>query len=252
MRTDAHHPTGGYPRERGGTPAMTGSMIHCSGLSPRARGNVFRTAKRVSDLGAIPASAGERSPYGVCATRRGGYPRERGGTLTPGPPWDRNWGLSPRARGNEKSTSAGRWSSKGLSPRARGNGAHIQKQSLVPGAIPASAGERPARAFKSAKLRGYPRERGGTMTSITPVSVAPGLSPRARGNVGDRRGAGRIVGAIPASAGERLPITDAWLHDRGYPRERGGTRRTFPRGRLSAGLSPRARGNALCADPCGA
>ena len=47
----------------------------------------------------------------------------------------------------------------------------------------------------------YPRERGGTSEQWKRLSLALGLSPRARGNDRDLRDRGRRLGSIPASAG---------------------------------------------------
>ena len=70
-----------------------------------------------------------------------------------------------------------------------------------------------------------------------------GLSPRVRGNQGDR---GLVVGAagsIPARAGEPYSSPVSAIARWVYPRACGGTCRDSPRASSSMGLSPRVRGN---------
>ena len=96
--------TRGYPRKRGGTctlvrlkaleeeaiPASAGERLlrRASvggfwGLSPQARGNELAQAVGQFGKGAIPASAGERVRSCRLASRGWGYPRKRGGTMSP-------------------------------------------------------------------------------------------------------------------------------------------------------------------------
>ena len=70
-----------------------------------------------------------------------------------------------------------------------------------------------------------------------------GLSPRTRGNPRDRCEGVEVVGSIPANAGEPQTCVPPTPRARVYPRERGGTVLTPPRGWSAAGLSPRTRGN---------
>ncbi len=77
------------------------------------------------------------------------------------------------------------------------------------------------------------------------LSWVTGLSPRARGNAFAQALARIGIGAIPASAGERVLSAAPLPSQRGYPRERGGT---WDPGALrwsELGLSPRARGNGV-------
>ena len=111
----------------------------------------------------------------------------------------------------------------------------------------------------------YPRERGGTLVTVTGVTSELGLSPRARGNGHRNTRCARLNGSIPASAGERENGPAYPCRQGVYPRERGGTLtqpvghrvfRVYPRERGGTenlamlrlpeeGLSPRARGNAV-------
>ena len=69
----------------------------------------------------------------------------------------------------------------------------------------------------------YPRERGGTHRQDHVHAVAPGLSPRTRGNPGRWWTRPAYARSIPANAGEPLPVRRAMLLCGVYPRERGGT-----------------------------
>ena len=69
----------------------------------------------------------------------------------------------------------------------------------------------------------YPRVCGGTLDKLEPALAVNGLSPRVRGNRTKRPGIVRVVGSIPACAGEPAikvltpPVTTV------YPRVCGGT-----------------------------
>ncbi len=222
MRCPRNNMAGAYPRERGGTSERCSSVFQVQGLSPRARGNRQAGDPGTPPGGPIPASAGEPQTAEDGIAPGTAYPRERGGTET----------LITADRALE-----------GLSPRARGNQDRQPPADAASGPIPASAGE-PIKTKAARPTDGaYPRERGGTRTTIAPGCFAVGLSPRARGNRGclGRGRTGR--GPIPASAGE--PVIHALEDDLdgAYPRERGGTTVVSLSFDSPPGLSPRARGN---------
>ena len=109
------------------------------------------------------------------------YPRVCGGTFAiPGP------GIRGR----------------GLSPRVRGNRIGRMHSGIMRGSIPACAGE-PGRSRRGACRPGvYPRVCGGTVILIAPTVFCTGLSPRVRGNPGERGNARNALRSIPACAGE--------------------------------------------------
>ena len=114
---------------------------------------------------------------------------------------------------------------------------------MLTGSIPANAGEPSAHHGRDRVVRVYPRERGGTAAIFLLPSSVRGLSPRTRGNPHHLQRHAQINGSIPANAGEP-PITFREILPTGvYPRERGGTQATGEVLDLSAGLSPRTRGN---------
>ncbi len=207
---------------RGGTGGSSAHSQVTEGLSPRARGNRYKQTYCRASTRSIPACAGEpASSPGACTSIKV-YPRVRGGTRLIGAVSDSSWGLSPRARGNQRTS------------------ARIDSQS---GSIPACAGEPSIQLRLLAPRQVYPRVRGGTRDRVSPSRSDSGLSPRARGNRNARAFALSGCRSIPACAGE------PWLFLRDecavevYPRVRGGTRCNASRRESGGGLSPRARGN---------
>ena len=95
---------GVYPRGRGGTPSRSLKSCGVRGLSPRARGNRDLDVARAHAGGSIPAGAGEPPRPTRPLAGTGVYPRGRGGTPSRGDSRRFFAGLSPRARGNPKST----------------------------------------------------------------------------------------------------------------------------------------------------
>jgi len=211
-----------YPRMRGGTQCRAEAVAADGGLSPHARGNPLRSTCTAQKWGPIPACAGEPCKCQSLRTWARAYPRMRGGT---------------RAKAPIKRMLLG------LSPHARGNPARLTSGLFFAGPIPACAGE-PC-SFCEAGFSGgaYPRMRGGTKIAQCKTLPRVGLSPHARGNLGEALFHPSKQGPIPACAGEppvgRRCGGSCWA----YPRMRGGTssRRC---GKYSArGLSPHARGN---------
>ena len=170
-----------YPRVCGGTPRGHKDSCACPGLSPRVRGNPLTFCQAHGSHRSIPACAGE--PYNYNRGRAAGqvYPRVCGGTV------------HPRLH---------RLPTDGLSPRVRGNPKALGLELVIPGSIPACAGEpRPAPPAVSSCWV-YPRVCGGTRWSFIAARRSLGLSPRVRGNQVAERPAYQQSGSIPACAGE--------------------------------------------------
>ena len=75
------------------------------GLSPRGRGNLGARTERLDPLGSIPAWAGEPDTWIPTQGYPAVYPRVGGGTAFVSALEDFCDGLSPRGRGNLRSTS---------------------------------------------------------------------------------------------------------------------------------------------------
>ena len=130
-----------YPRACGGTLRNSSTGSTTIGLSPRVRGNLSMRGSSPSNMGSIPARAGEPTSFSSDVTTERVYPRACGGTIYRRGALPRRGGLSPRVRGNRGGDVAG---------------AGLDRS------IPARAGE-PADGYDNrAMLRVYPRACGGT------------------------------------------------------------------------------------------
>ena len=178
--------SGDYPRMRGGTRIRPWLMPSAWGLSPHARGNREVIQQNPASSGTIPACAGEPRGLTLPLDEDGDYPRMRGGT---------------EAKQNIEREC------KGLSPHAWPNRRHTERSVGRPGTIPACAGEPSTSSAGEARLRDYPRMRGGTCSSSAGRVRPTGLSPHARGNPSVSVLPPARPGTIPACAGE--PIAHA-------------------------------------------
>ena len=213
-----------YPRVCGGTGSGAKAIIKSDGLSPRMRGNHRYATRGKQSGGSIPAYAGEPSGVRQMRVRLRVYPRVCGGT----PDY--------RALVIRKS---------GLSPRMRGN--HPARCLFINPArsIPAYAGEPLPSGIRTYAVRVYPRVCGGTSPRAPLPPVPEGLSPRMRGNPSGYTRGNRIIGSIPAYAGEPRRGQAVEIRGQVYPRVCGGTQGRQPPGQPPRGLSPRMRGNPL-------
>ena len=211
-----------YPRASGGTLGRRSRRARSRGLSPRERGNRLLGRSRCRGRGSIPARAGEPSGASRSSSMARVYPRASGGTGMRRWNMRRQWGLSPRERGNRD---------------------EAVEHAAPMGSIPARAGEPFSIMLMAANFRVYPRASEGTTDCGMPMLDFPGLSPRERGNLhreGDDAGG---LGSIPARAGEPLTRDTSCASMRVYPRASGGTGVDDPYRNPATGLSPRERGN---------
>ena len=84
---------------------------------------------------------------------------------------------------------------------------------------------------------------GGTERAFDWYDSREGLSPRVRGNPGDRHGRAFTGRSIPACAGEPYVVAGVGYQAMVYPRVCGGTARRTRSTHSLIGLSPRVRGN---------
>ena len=170
-----------YPRACGGTSVAATSSWTWTGLSPRVRGNRSAEHPLHRCPGSIPARAGEPAIHIGPSSPPGVYPRACGGT---------------------QMFEADTIDLTGLSPRVRGNLVLGHVHHVVPGSIPARAGEPGDLGVQHGPRRVYPRACGGTRRSGCTTRPSPGLSPRVRGNRTPAHHCGERNRSIPARAGE--------------------------------------------------
>jgi hypothetical protein len=213
--------TTAYPRWRGGNGKIHGFVVVAEGLSPLARGKRHHLYHVLALPGPIPAGAGETQRCRLPIASSGAYPRWRGGNCPVSAP--------------SRLTS-------GLSPLARGKLVRPQVIVIVPGPIPAGAGETKENCHVLRLCRAYPRWRGGNMLRYARRVPALGLSPLARGKPATACGSVGGVGPIPAGAGETSSAHPASGFAGAYPRWRGGNLFREKVYAYAQGLSPLARG----------
>ena len=169
------------PRARGGDLRKTGRELTKYGRSPRTRGRQDTVDAYNTDLGSIPAHAGEtiwrQTP--------------------PSPP-----GVDPRARGGDELLEFGVLLNQGRSPRTRGR---LVLNLLLTGrmrSIPAHAGET-LQCAKASQGKGVdPRARGGDAEECAELLRIEGRSPRTRGRHILLFSNKSNIRSIPAHAGE--------------------------------------------------
>ena len=254
-----------YPRSCGGTSAGGRPGAPRSGLSPLVRGNPSGESNGIENQRTIPARAGEPGHRAGDGRGTGDYPRSCGGTIRRSIWRSSRGGLSPLVRGNRSrpnrrgapnatrdyprscggtdtphpgSTHVG-----GLSPLVRGNPVGDMGMAVLPGTIPARAGEPRPAGDGAAGVRDYPRSCGGTPSASASRRPASGLSPLVRGNLWPETSARPPARTIPARAGEPA-VGSALEYPAGdYPRSCGGTACSRPTRTPPSGLSPLVRGN---------
>ena len=194
--------------------------------------------------GSIPACAGEpiAGPIGLHRARV--YPRVCGGTgVACGGVAD--WGVYPRVCGGTAGGPGVGRHGQGLSPRVRGNRGAGLWQLRRRRSIPACAGEPGTAGRAPPSPAVYPRVCGGTAGCKCSPGPAMGLSPRVRGNPRPMQADWVRDRSIPACAGEPGRSREWATRARVYPRVCGGTDSGPNPALLSAGLSPRVRGNRM-------
>ena len=132
---------------------------------------------------------------------------------------------------------------RGLSPRVRGNLRADQRPAVGRRSIPACTGEPSLPTELATDLAVYPRVYGGTPNSSFVMAYALGLSPRVRGNRGQRMDGGAGIRSIPACTGEPCGRNPGSGIGQVYPRVYGGTFMGAVDKANEHGLSPRVRGN---------
>ena len=198
------------------------SILRCTGLSPRVRGNLYPNRVYRNPHRSIPACTGEPNLNASKTNAGTVYPRVYGGTRALGYEIEQGEGLSPHVRGNQPGSN---------------------HNNLRYGSIPACTGEPATLLLLTAPHRVYPRVYGGTTYTSFTLTYFIGLSPRVRGNLSVVTVFITSFGSIPACTGEPSFGPAKPIPTRVYPRVYGGTFARDTRPRPGQGLSPRVRGN---------
>ncbi len=96
---------------------------------------------------------------------------------------------------------------------------------------------------KRAKGRDHPRVGGGTKPSCALLKAGQGPSPRGRGNLSITNSLTKLIGTIPAWAGEPNTFPQSAYLAKDHPRVGGGTSPNLVKRFSPLGPSPRGRGN---------
>ena len=210
-----------HPRACGGNAAGFRSALRREGASPRLRGKRRGKEKPDDDPRCIPAPAGETR----VAVRSGRLPR-----------------VHPRACGGNMCAECDRSSGEGASPRLRGKPPHPGAHPLLPGCIPAPAGETSSVAAPPSRSSVHPRACGGNSGEPLVAKSLYGASPRLRGKHRLTPQVPDDAGCIPAPAGETPRRGRRHPPSAVHPRACGGNLVAPSRRRSFAGASPRLRG----------
>ena len=191
------------------------------GSSPLARGTPTRAVLISSRAGLIPARAGNTRP--VHRYRHGNR-------------------AHPRSRGEHMLVDRINEAGEGSSPLARGTHHVIAFLKPGQGLIPARAGNTVARPVVRKSMRAHPRSRGEHSGSVLKLNGHSGSSPLARGTLGLLEFVEKLLGLIPARAGNTAEASASPSSSGAHPRSRGEHSFRFGSSVSSSGSSPLARG----------
>ena len=236
-------PTGVHPRVCGGAVDGGSHVLVAPGPSPRVRGSLSPDRSHPADIGSIPACAGEPSVPTPRSTMARVHPRVCGGAIRvlervvpghgPSPRvrgspivrphvdaaegsipacageprfcgcWIGDARVHPRVCGGAPSSSSPPSARRGPSPRVRGSLCQCARPDVVPGSIPACAGEPAYRYRPGSPSWVHPRVCGGAVQSCQFPSNGQGPSPRVRGSLGRRDPTEGKIGPSPRVRGSR-------------------------------------------------
>ena len=196
-----------------------------SGSSPRVRGR--RCFLNIVDHlpGLIPACAGQTGMICTVARSAAAHPRVCGADVL-----DMNAGVTRM----------------GSSPRVRGRPSRRTTSTTRSGLIPACAGQTLAPAGALTAMRAHPRVCGADEVYSFNPGHDVGSSPRVRGRLGPGHLERRLVGLIPACAGQTCTFRQPMNHPRAHPRVCGADRLCDGTYADPLGSSPRVRGRPYC------
>ena len=192
-----------------------------SGSSPRMRGTHRRNGEMRHAGGIIPAYAGNTNSMFIVSSLVGDHPRVCGEHSCGFQSGGRHQGSSPRMRGTL---------------RVEGQG------SMLPGIIPAYAGNTATCAPADVVRKDHPRVCGEHLVMAANNLSNKGSSPRMRGTPRSTVCLASVTGIIPAYAGNTSPAATSSCGCRDHPRVCGEHRREGRASSRLPGSSPRMRG----------
>ena len=152
-----------HPREYGENHHTRYEPTYHYGPSPRIRGEYLPYPLPYDAARTIPANTGRIDSSARKPQRRRDHPREYG----------ENSSFNPTS-----------FETAGPSPRIRGEWSTVTNNTFMDGTIPANTGRMRRRRTAWANRRDHPREYGENLATIGTLVLAPGPSPRIRGESG--------------------------------------------------------------------
>ena len=210
-----------HPRVCGEHFTLISMLLLSSGSSPRVRGTPSGFFKVRSDLGIIPACAGNTSTR--LALSRGSRDH-------------------PRVCGEHAEAANAEYVWEGSSPRVRGTLHEARRDVGLDGIIPACAGNTSRQTRERASSRDHPRVCGEHAAARSSTSAMSGSSPRVRGTLSLEVRDGPDLGIIPACAGNTSHIHAKRSPRRDHPRVCGEHCTYTDTAGSVKGSSPRVRG----------
>ena len=213
-----------HPRLRGEHEAWLPLPKWEGGSSPPTRGTLETSFATRTEIGLIPAYAGNTGPIRARTFHSRAH---------------------PRLRGEHSAAAACCGHTPGSSPPTRGTPSTVGRRVGTAGLIPAYAGNTSRRQPPKHSHRAHPRLRGEHIGSNTSLGHNPGSSPPTRGTRQRIRTTLTLKGLIPAYAGNTGLVGKPSHRYTAHPRLRGEHRWQRRGGSTVQGSSPPTRGTPL-------
>ena len=209
------------------------------------RGTQGRQARPQAPVGIIPAHAGNTIRFRRCRSCPWDHPRACGEHAVGRHRRHLQAGIIPAHAGNTANALADRW---GLRDHPRACGEHHERTGFLRsrhGIIPAHAGNTAGTDSVFTNARDHPRACGEHLAERPFESEQAGSSPRMRGTQSGGGYIDRLVGIIPAHAGNTVPVAAGVVPEGDHPRACGEHRHWLGGACVVEGSSPRMRGTLL-------
>ena len=250
-----HHSVGHCPSPSGGRRSRWAHPLRCGehivdvtgqdldqGSSPQVRGTSRGTTLLESPRRAHPRRCGEhRDGHGARRSATGLIPAGAGNM--PGSPSLSVWTRAhPRRCGEHTASLSNSACVQGSSPQVRGTFPSRGRGGMSIGLTPAGAGNIPTSRTPCAADRAHPRRCGEHTASLSNSACVQGSSPQVRGTWMSACVSSRLMGLIPAGAGNISHPSKQATADRAHPRRCGEHMPVNVTTRVPGGSSPQVRG----------